>query len=330
MSTEVSILRASQTITGKAFEYALLRGIYERLSPQTKVTIIESAPYNNAKECFGQINEEEQASNLLSASFAINLLLDLEPMLLYAVDQQDSLQLEIVPDVAGEDGDVRDILAIRTQYKWEIGISAKHHHRAVKHPRLSASIDFGKKWLGIPCSPDFKERMKMIFCPLANIKKESQSSAKWDSLGNYIDSIYIPVLEAFKEEIQNIDSAHPNIVASRLVQYLTGRMDFYKVIKLKDKVEVQAYNLNGSLNQASPNGRPKAKIQRLKLPKRILDISYAEDSRTTLIFTMDEGWQMSFRIHVASSRIEPSLKFDINLISSPHTLFINQLILPKP
>ena len=106
-------------------------------------------------------------------------------------------------------------------------------------------------------------------------------------------------------------------------------MDFYKVIKLDDRVEVQAYNLHGTLNQASMQSKPKAKIPRLKLPTRILDISYAAGSKTTLIFTMDEGWQMSFRIHVASSRIESSLKFDVNLVSSPHTLFINQLILPK-
>ncbi|WP_204723350.1 HaeIII family restriction endonuclease [Fastidiosibacter lacustris] len=34
---------------------------------------------------------------------------------------------------------------------------------------------------------------------------------------------------------------------------------------------------------------------------------------------------MSFRIHNASSKVEPSLKFDIQLLSSPKTLFKNKL-----
>jgi len=42
---------------------------------------------------------------------------------------------------------------------------------------------------------------------------------------------------------------------------------------------------------------------------------------------LNEGWQISFRIHNASSRIEASLKFDINLVSTPRSLFVNQLFL---
>ena len=322
---------SKQVTTGKAFEYALLHSLYERLQHHgIQVDIIESTPYVTARSCFLSIGNEDQSADRLAASFAVNLLLDLEPKLTHALNEQDTLQLEIVPDVAGEDGDVRDVLAIRSSQDWEIGISAKHHHRAVKHPRLSASIDFGSKWLGIPCSSEFMERMKALFLPLKERRSQSKATAKWEELGDYTESLYIPVLEAFKQEICAIDKAHPHTVASQLVQYLIGRMDFYKVIKLDDHVEVQAYNLHGTLNQSASQAKPKAKIPRLKLPTRILDISYAAGSKTTLLFTMDEGWQMSFRIHVASSRIESSLKFDVNLVSSPHTLFINQLILPKP
>jgi hypothetical protein len=39
-------------------------------------------------------------------------------------------------------------LAIRVLQKWEIGVSAKNNHNAVKHSRLSSDIDFGK-WLNI-------------------------------------------------------------------------------------------------------------------------------------------------------------------------------------
>ena len=37
---------------------------------------------------------------------------------------------------------------------------------------------------------------------------------------------------------------------------------------------------------------------------------------------MDNGWQISFRIHSASSKVEPSLKFDIQLVGQPIVLFI--------
>ena len=35
----------------------------------------------------------------------------------------------------------------------------------------------------------------------------------------------------------------------------------------------------------------------------------------------DEGWTISMRIHNASSRIEPSLKFDVQLVSLPSSIY---------
>ena len=104
-----------------------------------------------------------------------------------------------------------------------------------------------------------------------------------------------------------------------------GNQDFYKVIKGKKKVEIQAYNLHGTLNLPFEKVKPKAKIPKLKLPTRLIEIVYQENSTTTLLVSLNEGWQISFRIHNASSRVEPSLKFDINLVSAPHTLFTNHI-----
>ena len=56
----------------------------------------------------------------------------------------DLLELEIAQDNRGEAGDVRDIIISRVLHKWEIGLSAKNNHSAVKHSRLSDTIDFGK------------------------------------------------------------------------------------------------------------------------------------------------------------------------------------------
>lgn len=319
--------QAIQTITGKAFEYALLLSLKERLERLTTIEVVDNDPYRTARTAYEHIPEELQQSNLLSASFAVNLLIDLEPRLSYGLSSGDVLQLAIVADGKGEEGDVRDVLAVRSSQDWEIGISAKHNHKAVKHPRLSDKIDFALKWLGVPCSPEYMQSMRDIFAPLSALRKSSGKRALWSDLGDYHTTVYRPVLEAFCAELRRIDQLQPGYVAGKLVEYMIGREDFYKVIKLKDKVEVQAYNLSGTLNKPQGEHKPKAKVPRLKLPKHILNISYAEGSETTLLVVMDEGWQMSFRIHNASSRIEPSLKFDIQLISSPSSLFVHQLFI---
>lgn len=318
---------AKQTINGKAFEYALLNAFRDRLKELTNVTVIDNAPYRTALNCFNSISEKEQSHNNLSASFAINFLIDIEPRLAHDLGKEDILQLEIVADSEGQGGDVRDVLAIRALQKWEIGISAKNNHRAVKHSRLSNTIDFGKKWLAIPCSQNYFSQIKPIFDKLEELRTKSNASQKWSTLGDYHTSVYVPILEAFKEELINLDKANPGIVAQQLVEYLIGNKDFYKVIKGSSKVEIQAYNLHETLNLPFQKIKPKAKIQKLKLPTRLIEIVYQEDSKTTLLVTLNEGWQISFRIHNASSRIEPSLKFDINLVSAPHTLFTNQLFL---
>jgi len=93
------------------------------------------------------------------------------------------------------------------------------------------------------------------------------------------------------------------------------------------KVEIQAYNLYGTLNLPFESVKPKAKIPKLKLPTRLIEIVYQDNSTTTLLVSLNEGWQISFRIHNASSRVEPSLKFDINLVSAPHTLFTNHIFI---
>lgn len=317
---------AIQTINGKAFEYALLLEFYQRLKILTIVSITENEPYKTAKRFFDSFAEKDQDIFRITASAAINFLIDIEPRLSNCINKDDVLVLEIVSDIAGQTGDVRDVLVIRSLQKWEIGISAKNNHRAVKHSRLSMNIDFGEKWLGIPCSQNYFKEIQSVFEMLENLKKQDKST-KWTSINNMHEVVYLPILNAFRKELLRLDKENPNIVAENLVQYLIGNQDFYKVIKGNKKVEIQAYNLKGTLNLPFEKIKPKAKIQKLKIPSRLIEIVYQNDSTTTLLVSLNEGWQISFRIHNASSRVEPSLKFDINLVSAPHTLFTNHIFI---
>jgi hypothetical protein len=242
--------------------------------------------------------------------------MDIEPRLKNGIDEKDILELQIASDSAGETGDVRDVLIIRNVQKWEIGISAKNNHHAVKHSRLSNHIDFGEQWIGIKCSSKYFDIINPIFANLAHLRKNSKAKKTWKSLGNYHKTVYLPILEAFVEELKRIYKIDPEKTARNLVEYLIGNKDYYKEIKSSGKLEIQAFNLHGTLNRAFKSIRPKIETPRIKLPTKIVKIEFKDDSDTTIIVTLDQGWILSFRIHNASSRIEPSLKFDINLISS--------------
>lgn len=318
---------ASQTINGKAFEYALLFEFYLRLKVLTSVSITKNDPYLTAKGFFESFSEKEQDTYRITASASINFLIDVEPRLSNGINKDDILTLEIVSDKAGQEGDVRDILIIRSSQKWEIGISAKNNHRAIKHSRLSMHIDFGEKWLGVPCSQNYFQKIKPVFDMLTNMRANDKST-KWSVIENMHNVVYVPILDAFREELLRLDRKNPNKVAENLVQYLIGNQDFYKVIKGNKKVEIQAYNLNGTLNLPFEKIKAKAKIPKVKLPTRLIEIVYQNDSNTTLLVSLNEGWQISFRIHNASSRVESSLKFDINLVSAPYTLFTQHLFTP--
>ena len=301
-----------QMTTGKAFEYALLSQFEEKLKDKTNVEVIKNSSFNIAKGCFENTTKTEQADYLLSSSFAVNFLMDIEPRLSNDLGKEDILQLEILSDNFGKEGDVRDVLAIRLLQKWEIGVSAKNNHEAVKHSRLSSNIDFGEKWLGTKVSKEYFDSVNPIFKRLENIRKESKATKKWSEIGDYHSSVYVPILSAFVKELKSLDEQNKNI-ASSLVSYLIGNKDFYKVIKSKNSIEVQAYNMNGTLNLPFKNIEPKYKTPKVPLPTKIVSIELKEDNDTTVIVTMDGDWTLSFRIHNASSRVESSLKFDINL-----------------
>lgn len=312
-------------LSGKAFEYAILKEFYEKLEKRTNVEIVHNDALATAKGCFETFDSDEQGRYLLTASFAVNFLMDIEPRLSNDLNEKDILELEILTDFQGQLGDVRDVLAIRKLQDWEIGVSAKNNHHAIKHSRLSKDIDFGDKWIGVKCSKEYFEEVEKIFIPLKQMKIDSNSTKTWKSLGNYHTTVYVPILDAFKKELLRIYNTASSQIAARLVEYLVGNKDFYKVIKGKNSVEIQAYNLHGTLNLPFNTIEPKFHTPKVSLPTKIVDISYKKNSDTTLIIKFNNDWELSFRIHNASSRIEPSLKFDINLLNSPKTLFTNKL-----
>lgn len=311
---------ASQKQSGKAFEFAVLRALQVVLGENNAV-MVESASTKDAAADFDLLEPAKQQENLAAGTAAARFLLQLEPHLALATAGQFVVRLALQSDQSGGAGDVRDVLLSIPEQSWEIGISAKHQHEALKHSRLSKQIDFGSKWFGIPCSTNYFEAIEPIFDRLQRLRQEGRA---WAEITNKDTEVYTPILLAFCNEIVSHEKLHAGRVAPGLVSYLIGHQDFYKVIKLKKQTKIQAYNFNGTLNASARGSQPQIRLDKLKLPQRVVELDFRREqsgaSTTTLDMICDAGWQLSFRLHNASSRVEPSLKFDINLVGRPNSM----------
>ena len=101
----------SQEITGKAFEYACIKALFDKLSSQTDVQLLEDVNFNNTKSAFEQLSEAEKKDDLLAALRGVEIIAPLEPNLAFP-DIKEPLILSIQPDKKGQKGDVRDVLCV--------------------------------------------------------------------------------------------------------------------------------------------------------------------------------------------------------------------------
>lgn len=176
----------------------------------------------------------------------------------------------IQPDSQGVVGDVGDVVCIRGADGWEIGISCKHNHHAVKHSRLSATIDFGTEWFGVPCSQNYFGTVVPIFNELRTVRETAIQNGEqiplWSDIPDKVNRYYIPVLCAFLNEMQYLANNNPDI-PGRLIKYMLGRYDFYKVIA-DDRhrtTRIEAVNIAGNLNRPANGHRSVVDVPRLKL-----------------------------------------------------------------
>ena len=135
---------------GRAYEYICLLSLQDSISAIRKSQIIHNSSYEAAEHAWNTLSVAEKALYTLSAKSTIDTIFALEPNIVEVGD--DILNLYIQSDEHGEEADVRDIIIDRKDIVWEIGLSIKHNHMAVKHSRLAKSLDFGKKWYGVNCS----------------------------------------------------------------------------------------------------------------------------------------------------------------------------------
>jgi hypothetical protein len=310
----------NSTIKGKAYEYASVLALVNLVSLTRPVLQVENSSLEIARRRYLQdITESDRKEMLASATAGIGAILKMEPRIME--DGLDPIEVSIQPDNVAKLGDVRDVLVIRRDITWEIGVSVKHNHEALKHSRLSEKLNFGELWLELSTSDKYFDSVRPIFNSLRDMQSKNIT---WRSLERKKEEVYRPVLQAFIDELNRLCAAHGTTVTAGLIKYLLGSngSDYYKLIHHNNHItRVIPFNLFGTLNTPGSNDSPETKIPIIDLPTRIIDLSFKEGSLTTVILTMDGGWAISFRIHSASTIVEPSLKFDIKLIGQPANLF---------
>lgn len=301
---------------GRAYEFICLLTLSQEINKIRKAEIEVNSAYHAAEHAWNTISDELKFILTQSATATVSTIFDMEPMIIENSD--DILSLKIQTDNEGKEGDVRDIVIARKDVKWEIGLSLKHNHFAVKHSRLAKGLDFGNKWFGIPCSENYWNDIKPIFNYLT---KQKADNKKWNELPSKDKTVYVPLLQAFMDEL-NRSNALDSSVPQKMVEYLLGEFDFYKVISIDSKriTRIQSYNMHGQLNRASKTIKPQIHIPVVCLPTRIVNLEFKPNSTNTVELYMDGGWQFSFRIHNAATKVETSLKFDIQIVGMPTTI----------
>jgi len=217
-----------QTNLGKAFEYACLQSLYNTLSGTQQVVVEQNSALEIARQKYENATPDMQNKMDLGADAATRVILRLEPQLTTPLTNV-PLYLSIQEDARGQQGDVRDILCIRRQNEWEIGLSCKHNHAAVKHSRLSRTIDFGELWFGIPCSESYFVEINPLFDELEELREQGEL---WRNISNKEERFYVPLLEAFIRELERLNQNNQGVIPERLLHYLLGRNDFIKLSQL--------------------------------------------------------------------------------------------------
>lgn len=302
---------------GRAFEYACIKELENSISEFRPVKVKEES-IEASKRAWDIISKEQQEKLIIASKAFIKLLFDTEPLILEYESKSDVVELSINKDSDAEAGDVRDIIIKRAKISWDVGLSIKHNHFAVKHSRLSAKIDFGNKWYGLPCSKDYWVKITPIFENLCDLKA---SKCAWHDMKGKEHFVYLPLLKAFIQEIDRANKLDCKI-PQKLISYLLGIKDFYKVVSIdrKELTEFQCFNLRGELNKDGKNCKAKVFVPTADLPSEIISLRLKPNSTNTVEMFLNNGWSLSFRIHNASTIVEPSLKFDIQFVGIPSNI----------
>lgn len=298
---------------GRAYEFAWMLVLNNALRQFGNPQVARNSSLDANHKAWLAMSSETQKIFVTSAQSAVDVILEAEPRM--RENDGSELRLAFQKDDAGTKGDVRDIVIRRDSINWEVGLSIKHNHEAVKHSRLSHKLDFGKEWFGRPCSAQYWHTVTPIF---DRLKVEKRNGTKWSALGDKEGTVYIPLLKAFVEEVRRACRQDAS-VPKKMIEYLIGTKDYYKIVS-HDRMcstTIHAFNTHGTLNKPGKIKGSSIRVPFTIMPTAMFKAILEPGSTNTADIYLNYEWALSFRIHNASTTVEPSLKFDIQFMHMP-------------
>lgn len=94
-------------------------------------------------------------------------------------------------------------------------------------------------------------------------------------------------------------------------------LNTFHTISARNNMDDRFIPEDDTLNKPAKNKVSAITVPIVKLPTRLVALEFKPGSDNTVEMYLDNGWQLSFRIHNASTKVEPSLKFDVQFVSMP-------------
>ncbi|MFN8656475.1 MAG: HaeIII family restriction endonuclease [Candidatus Obscuribacterales bacterium] len=302
---------SKQNESGRAFEFAVLSALLQKCEKSVNVALSETKALLQAKLAFEGAEPGKKLELQLAATAGIDTFCLLEPRVLDPT-LPDPVILSLQEDTMGQKGDPRDVVVQRGE--WMVGLSAKHESPWIKSPRLSNLASFGKNWLGVECTDEYKTEVTNAFAAI-----DAYKGTNWNELPPGVkNEVYDGVLSAFCAELLRLQGLHADIIPQKLMQFLLGNHDYYRLSRLGSTTQLQPFNIYGTLAKKVGARHPITPIKQLPLPTRFLTIERA--SWDTMRIFFDGGWQIAMRAHNKDREIKQSLAFETSILGQPSAL----------
>ncbi|MFK4356501.1 HaeIII family restriction endonuclease [Bacillus sp. RC92] len=293
------------TDRGYGFEYAMIERAASILGGQI-ASDTETWVNENGLLKYNRLSDDVQQSMTQAAERIANFLNEYEPWI-----QRDTTFIEHIKTLAGST-DVSDV-RISSENK-SIGVSLKSNHDAVKHPRVSPTIDVARQWLNIDTDQQYMSDVQQVFREFDEYRQQ-QEYTRFNEMSNEEKNhfLYRPISEKFSELlIRSFNGEQGTIAVQNILQYLIGDQDFYKAKAdfRRREIKIEAFDFRGTLGTN----------RRLLAPTRCLEVQIIQGRsgmHNYINMNFDRGWEVQMRLHTADSRINNSLKWDVQFVGTP-------------
>lgn len=277
---------------GRAFEYAITCQLSQIHGAVLTIRAMEDQERDAAR--FGQLPQELAEHFTAGAQCIANHIHCLLP----PGTDIENVQIDRLPDTAGTaaESNVTDIqLGFRNHI--HLNLSIKNNHFALKHqrpPSLMQQLGFAKNSLE---DIEYRTGLNQVYAIFyQRARALSPDAVNFRDLTaiqpDFIDTnLYAPVCDyVIRQLTERLVTPE---TCRHFFSFLVGETDFTKIILLRSHIEVMRFNA-------------------IPMPTECTVQHLANTNNYILLF-FDNGWQMSLRLHTASSVMgdsTPSLKFD--------------------